>query len=130
MKTICLSLAALALALATFNSPALAIAPFSNAFKDKYVKPGAPLEEKVAKAKCNVCHLGKNRKNRNEYGKAVQLYLKKADFAGKDKKYDPKSEEGQKLLFEGLEKASAEKNADGKIFLELITAGELPAGSE
>ena len=109
---------------------AWAIPPFNEAFKKMYVQDGTPLAEKVAEVKCNVCHEGKVKKDKNAYGVAVGKYLKKADFAGDDKKFDPKSPEGVKALNEGLEKAAAEKApTGGKSYGELIKAGELPGGA-
>ena len=108
-------------------SSAWAIPPFNDAFKKLYVKEGTPLAEKVNEVKCNVCHEGKEKKNKNEFGKAVGKFLKKGDFTGDNKKYDPKSDEGQKALKEGLEKAVAEKSSGGKTYAELIKEGELPA---
>jgi len=131
MKKFSISLVCLAL-ISLVAAPAWAVPAFNEAFKAMYVKPGSPLADKVAEAKCNVCH-GKNaegkddKKVRNEYGKAVAKYLKKADFTGDDKKYDPKSDEGMKALNAGLEKAGAEKSSSGKTFAELLKAGELPA---
>ena len=108
--------------------PAWAIPPFSEAFKKAYVKPGEPLEAKVAEVKCNVCHMGKEKKDKNEYGKAVGKFLKKADFTGDAKKFENvKDEPAQKAMAEGLKSAEAEKSSGGKTFGELIKAGELPA---
>lgn len=126
MKKFCVSLACLAL-LGMTAAPAWAVPAFNEAFKKAYVKDGSPLAEKVAEVKCNVCHVGKDKKEKNEYGMAVAKYLKKGDFAGDSKKYDPKSDEGQKALADGLQKAAAEKSSSGKSFGELLQAGELPA---
>jgi hypothetical protein len=125
MKNLSVLLACLVLAVSA--APLWAIPPFNDAFKAKYVKEGTPLAEKVGEVKCNVCHMGKEKKDKNEYGKTVGKFLKKADFTGDNKKYDPKSDEGQKVLSEGLDKAAAEKSSGGKTYGELIKAGELPA---
>ena len=130
MKKICVSLVCLLALLAIGASPALAVPAFNEAFKKAYLKDGTPLTEKVAEVKCNVCHKGKEKKEKNEFGVAVGKYLKKGDFAGETKKWDPKSEEGQKVLAEGLEKALQEKSSSGKTFGELIKANELPGGAE
>ena len=58
-----------------------AIEPFKKEFESKYVKkdPSTDAEkafaEAVSKAKCNVCHVGKTKKERNEYGKALDALL-------------------------------------------------------
>jgi len=122
------SLLLVCLMLAISAAPAWAIPPFSDAFKKAYVKEGTPLAEKVAEVKCNVCHMGKEKKDKNEYGKAVSKFLKKADFTGDAKKYDDvKGDAAQKALADGLKSAEAEKSSGGKTFGELIKAGELPA---
>ena len=75
MKKLSISLVCLAV-LSLAAAPAWAVPAFNDAFKAMYVKPGSPLADKVAEAKCNVCH-GKNaegkddKKVRNDYGKAV-----------------------------------------------------------
>ena len=67
--------------------PAHAIDAFKKEFVNKYVKKESsdPNEkafaEAATKANCNVCHVGKNKKERNEYGKALdELLDKKADM--------------------------------------------------
>lgn len=117
-----LALAAMALA-----TPAWAIKPFSDAFVEKYVKEGSPLAAKVAEAKCNVCHMGKDKKPRNEYGKALEKLMKKGDYTGDNKKFDLKTPEGKAEIDKQFAAAEAEKSASGKTFGELIKAGELPA---
>lgn len=108
--------------------PVFAIKPFNDAFIKEYVKEGTPLADKVAAAKCNLCHEGKGKKMRNEFGKAVSKHLKKTDF-GAGKKFDPKTEAVHKAIVDGLNKALAEKSADGKPFGDRVKAGELPAVS-
>jgi len=131
MKKLCVLVAGAVLAASVV--PAWAIPPFNDAFKKMYVKEGSPLADKVGEAKCNVCH-GKNaegkddKKVKNEYGKAVGKYLKKADYTGDDKKYpDVKADDAQKALAEGLASAGKEKSSTGKTFDEIIKSGELPA---
>ena len=56
-------------------------APFKKEFDALYVKAEPASEEEkslaaaVTKAKCNVCHVGTSKKNRNEYGKAINQFL-------------------------------------------------------
>jgi hypothetical protein len=129
MKKFSVSLLGMAL-LALFAAPAWAVPAFNEAFKKAYLKEGTPLAEKASVVKCNVCHKGKEKKDRNEFGMAVSKYLKKGDFAGDDKKFDPKSPEGQKALAEGLEAALKEKADNGKSFGDLLKENELPGGDE
>jgi len=126
MKQICLLLLVIAAGLVTAGS-AWAIPPFNDAFKKMYGKEGE-LPEHLATAKCAICHAGKGGgKARNEYGKVVGKYLKKADFSKDGGKFDAKSESGRKAMAEGLENAAAEKSSSGESFGERIKAGELPA---
>jgi hypothetical protein len=127
MKKFCLSM--LFMAIASMSTvPVWAIPPFGEAFGKKYVEGNgnAAFVDAVKGAKCNVCHMGDKKKDKNAYGIAVAKHLKKADFTGDSKKFDPKSEEGAKALAEGLDKAAAEKSSGGQTFGELIKAGKLP----
>jgi hypothetical protein len=68
--------------------------------------------------KCNVCHFGATKKNRNDYGKAITKALGEKNVKDKDKVED------------ALKTAAKEKNADGKTFDELLQANELPGSKE
>jgi hypothetical protein len=68
--------------------------------------------------KCNVCHFGATKKNRNDYGKAITKALGEKNVKDKDKVED------------ALKSAAKEKNADGKTFDELLQANELPGSKE
>jgi hypothetical protein len=103
------------------QSPARAIKPFLEEFKGKYVKPDGTdgdkeFAAKVEKQQCNVCHMGKSKKMRNDYGKALGKFVKKEDKDAKEK------------IQEALDKAAEEKSADGKTFGELIKEHQLPGG--
>ena len=130
MKKFCLSMLFMAI-VSLSTMPAWAIPPFAEAFKKKYVEGNKDqaFVDAVGAAKCNVCHMGEKKKDKNEYGKAVGMHLKKADFTGDAKKFDPKSEEGAKAIAEGLTKTEAEKSAAGKTFGEIIKSGKLPGGA-
>lgn len=100
---------------------ASAVKPFLDQFKAKYTKPDGTDEEKeyaalVEKAGCFVCHEGKNRKNRNAYGKALSKLLKKTDQKDKEK------------IQQSLDKVAEEKSADGPTYGELIEEHKLPGG--
>jgi cytochrome c2 len=73
----------------------------------------------VEKAKCNICHVGKVKKNRNRYGKALaELLSRKTDTEDKEK------------IQAALKKVEAKrcdpKNEKSPTFGELIRAGKLP----
>ena len=104
-----------------------AIKPFKEQFEAQYVKPDStdPTEqlfaEAVATAKCNVCHVGKSKKNRNAYGRQLaELLDRLADKGNPDK------------IRAALDKVagmkSAPDNPDSSTFGELIKAGKLPGG--
>ena len=105
--------------------PAYAIKQFFDEFKAKYVKPDSsdPADKALAAAveteKCNVCHVGKSKKDRNAYGEALAGLLdKKADAQNVPK------------IKDSLEKV-AEMPSDGKggpTFGTLIKEGKLPGG--
>ena len=104
--------------------PAFAIKQFQDEFKAVYVKPDSsdPAEKALATAveaaKCNLCHKGKEKKDRNAYGHALAVLL--------DKKEDAKNME---KIRKALETVAGMKSADGEpTFGELIKMGKLPGG--
>jgi hypothetical protein len=64
--------------------------------------------------RCNVCHIGTKKQNRNDYGKAIAKALGEKNVKDKQK------------IGDALKTAAQEKNADGKTFQELLEANELP----
>lgn len=97
---------------------------FKKEFDKKYVHKGATAPNEAAlfqaadKAKCNICHMGKTKKQRNAYGVTLSKFVTK-----KDKKNAAK-------IQEALDKAEAEHsdpaNATSPTFGELIKEGKLP----
>lgn len=76
----------------------------------------------IKEQKCNACHDPKDKKKRNDFGKAVNKNLTKADFdnlKGDMEKLNKKVEDAVKA-------ALKEKSPGGKTFQELIDAGEVP----
>ena len=79
------------------------------------------LKDKARKAKCDVCHVPKqkDRKKRNIYGEALAKSLGATKVKDKDK------------IHKALEKTEKEKSAvEGKTFGDLIKEGKLPASTE
>jgi hypothetical protein len=106
-----------------------AVAPFKKEFEEKYVKkdPSTPAEKSlaaaVAHAKCNVCHVGTMKKDRNAYGDALDALL--------DKKVDMKdTAKIQAALDKVAEMKSNADDPNSPTFGELITQGKLPGGEE
>jgi len=96
--------------------PAYAIKQFFDEFKAVYVKDGSPLAAAVESAKCNVCHKGSSKKDRNAYGEALAERL--------DKKEDAKNPEKIKMVLEEVGKLASPA---GPTFGALLAEGKLPA---
>jgi len=80
-------------------------------FKKKYQNLGSL----VSKTKCYVCHASKNKKKRNDYGKALKKIIGK------------KNEKDIKKIIAALDKVAKEKSSvKGKTFGDLIKEGKLP----
>jgi len=124
-KCVCVVLGLFAIALVVESASALP--PFNKEWTGKYVEGNgnAKFIEAVGTAKCNVCHVGTSKKDRNEYGMAVSKFLTKAKYN------EIKDDEAvaKKYILDGLEKAAAVKNGSGKTYGELIKAGQLPGGA-
>lgn len=77
----------------------------------------------LEEAKCNACHYGKKKSDRNDYGKAlIKAGLTEENY--KEKKGD--KEAFAKEIAEALEKVLEEKNEAGETFGDRIKAGKLP----
>lgn len=74
----------------------------------------------VKKTKCNVCHFGKKKKNRNAYGEELSKLL--------DKKKDKKNVEKIQKSLEKVEKMHTKpKDKKSPTYGDLIKKGKLPA---
>jgi hypothetical protein len=82
--------------------PAYAIKQFFDEFKAVYVKDGSPLAAAVDSAKCNVCHVGSSKKDRNAYGEALAERL--------DKKEDAKNPEKIRMALDEVAKLPSPRN--------------------
>ncbi len=72
--------------------------------------------KEAADAKCAICHPGKEKKERNNYGQTLSKFL-----GGENVKEEAK-------IHEIFKKAEGEKSAvEGKTFGDLLKAGKLPA---
>lgn len=97
--------------------------PYKKQWDEMYMKEGSPMFKALeGKSNCNICHQGKNRKNRNAYGQAIAKFLEKGD------------EKKPEKIVAALEKAAAEKsdpnNSDSPTFGKLIEEGTLPVTTE
>jgi len=101
---------------------AFAIKQFLDEFTAVYVKEGTPLAAAVETAKCNVCHVGKSKKDRNAYGEALAERL--------DKKEDAKNVEKIRRALEEVAALPSEPGkADAPTFGALIKDGKLPVAA-
>ncbi|MFW5692787.1 MAG: hypothetical protein ACOCWL_01090 [Thermoguttaceae bacterium] len=125
-KPLCLLL--VACGLLAYAPRVLAIGQFKDEFEVKYVKPES-IEPKdvafaaaVAKARCNVCHVGISKKDHNPYGLALAGLLdRRADRDNKAKI--------QAVLDQVAAMKSDADNDDSVTFGELIDQGKLPGGN-
>ena len=116
-----------ALVLVAASPVVLALPPFDKEWKEKYIEtvPPPPFKGAAEMKKCNVCHEGAKKKDKNEYGKAVGKHINK-------KAYDAlKGNDAaqKKYIQDGIDKAELEKNKDGKSFGDIMKKdGKLPGG--
>lgn len=77
----------------------------------------------IKEAKCTICHYGTSKKNRNDFGKALNKHMNKDTYMSlkEDKEVLAKKVE------EALKAALKEKSKDGKTFGQIIEGGSLPA---
>ena len=118
----------LAFLLGLAAQPAWAILPFAKEFSAKYVKKDSKEKKDqdfaklVKEAKCNVCHMGKDKDDRNPYGvELAKLLDRKTDGDNKDKIQD--------ALVKVEKLPSNPKDKKSPTFGDLIKAGKLPGGT-
>jgi hypothetical protein len=110
-----------AFVLGSAGREAFAIKQFADEFKAVYVKEGTPLAAEVETAKCNVCHKGKSKKDRNAYGEALAKLL--------DKKEDKDNKDKIRQALDTVAKESSNPaDAAAPTFGALIEQGKLPGG--
>lgn len=119
----------LALLLGPAAQPAKAIKQFRDEFVAKYVKPdSSDAKDKafaaaVETAKCNLCHMGKSKKDRNPYGVALDELL--------DRKADKDSKEKIAAALDKAAETKSDSNDPGSpTFGQLISDGKLPCPLE
>lgn len=110
--------------LIAFVAPAAALPPFYVEFKKDYVD--SLKDKKFAEAmdkgdvKCLVCHQGKQKKNRNDFGKVIGKLLTKKDKDNKEK------------IAAGLKEALAmhvdPKDKKSETYMDRLMASQWPGG--
>ena len=126
MKNVCCGLFACVVALAATSS-AYATPVFKKAFDEQYGK-NETIKKASEEAKCNVCHFGNSKKNKNDYGKALSELLKKDNYKEDRVKAEP--EAVKKELEEAFKKVEAAKSKGGDTFGDRLKAGKLPGSPE
>ncbi len=98
---------------------------FRNEFVARYVKKDSKepkdqaFAQLVEEAKCNVCHVGTDRKQRNAYGAALDRLL--------DRKTDAKNKEKTQAALAEVESVKVDpQDPKSPTFGDRIKAGELP----
>jgi hypothetical protein len=117
----------LALATAFFacalTENAQAIPVFAKMFAEKY-GDNEDLAAAAKEAKCNVCHYGKSKKNRNDYGMALSEILDKDNY--KSTRVKEEEEAVKKEIFDAFVEVEGKDAKAGGTFGELLKAGKLP----
>lgn len=114
--------------LAALVVPAMAYPPFYNEFKKDYLdklkdkKFAESIDKAPTGGKCLVCHQGKKKMNRNDFGKVVEKFLTKKDAQSKD----------AAKIAAGLKKALDmhvdPKDDKSETYLDRLEAGKWPGG--
>lgn len=96
---------------------ASAIPPFGVAFGKKYVEGNTNAEfvEAVKAAKCGLCHVGTDKKERNSYGAALAELLDKKEDAKNEEKINAALDTVAGMKPEGSEKTYGDLIKDGKL---------------
>ena len=98
--------------------------PYAPIVGEYYKDSEAIVAKTKAADKCTICHDAKDKKIRNEYGKALSKHMPTAEFM---KLKDPTMKAAlEKKLGEALKATEADKHSSGKTFGEVIKAGKLP----
>lgn len=104
----------------------IAVPAFKKAFDQRVtnVSKNAGLVAAAKEAKCNVCHYGKSKKMKNDFGKAMAKLLDKDDYKSTRIQAEP---EKVKAEFDAaFKKLWATKNPKGVTYGALIEQGKLP----
>ena len=130
MKKFLVCAMVIGLAFGSVNRLALAIPPYSEAWKAIYVTDSKDeaFKKLGTEAKCNACHVEKEdkKKVRNPYGESVKTLINSKTFPKDKFKSDPdKTKKEIEVAFKKIEELKAK---DGKTFGEKIKAGQLPGG--
>lgn len=111
MKNVILTTTCTLLAICFATSVTEARPKYMAAFKDAY-----PSVEGLDEAKCNICHEGSNKKDKNDYGKAYGMVL------------NAKNCKDDEVIKKALKDVEAKPSAvSGKSFGDLLKENKQPA---
>jgi hypothetical protein len=117
--------------LAAFVVPAVAYPPFYNEFKKDYLdklkdkKFAESIDKAPTGGKCLVCHQGKQKKNRNDFGKVVEKLLTKKDAQSKEPDKNEKIAAGLK---KALDTHVDPKDDKSETYMDRLEASKWPGG--
>ena len=119
MKKVCVTVVLGLVAVAFSMQSAKALPPFNKEWVAKYVEgnSNAGFLAAAEEQKCNVCHIGKSKKDHNRYGVELKKLLNKTD-----------DKENVAKIQAALDTVAAIKVGDST-YGELINSGELPGGN-
>ena len=122
--------AIICVALATTAEKAQAIPAFAKAFTERYVSTSknADFVAAAKEKKCNLCHFGTSKKNKNDFGKVIAKHLKKTNYSSTRVREEAAAV--KKEFDDAFKKILAEKNPAGKTYKSRIDAGMLPGSVE
>ena len=124
MKKFVVTLLVGAFALTVCLGSAQARPAYPGIIGETYKDNEAIVTKSKAADKCTICHDAKDKKIRNEFGKALSKHMPTAEFM---KLKDPADKEKlAKKVGEALKETEADKHSSGKTFGEVIKAGKLP----
>ena len=124
MQRLTVVLLSSAMALSVLVTSAVAVPAFKKAFDDAY-----PDAKKVSdEQKCNLCHFGKSKKNKNDYGRALAEHLKKENY--KDDRIKGEPDKVKAEFADAFKKVEAAKSKGGDTFGERLKAGKAPGTPE
>ena len=109
---------------------ARAIPAFAKAFTERYVDTSKNTDfvSSAKEARCNLCHFGTSKKNKNDFGKTFAKYFKKTNYSST--RIREEASAVKKEFDEGLKKILSQKNPSGETYQSLIEAGKLPGTIE
>ena len=126
MKKVCASLVMVALVFG-WSANSFALPVFKKHFDEKYIggaDANPDLKKAVETAKCNTCHFGTKKTDRNDYGKALSKWLKKDNF--KAPRLAAEADAVKKEVMEALDNAEKEMSPAGGTYGERLKGGMLP----